>query len=72
MKKGIIKSGLLKMTACTVLSAAMVLGSAHVPGFNTGRSENQTVAKVYTNSDIVAKADVTLKRMKHRLEFTES
>lgn len=61
MKKGIIKSGLLKMTACTVLSAAMVLGSAHVPGFNTGSSENQTVAKVYTNSDIVAKADVTLK-----------
>ena len=61
MKKGIIKSGLLKMTACTVLSAAMVLGSAHVPGFNTGRCENQTVAKVYTNSDIVAKADVTLK-----------
>ena len=61
MKKGIIKSGLLKMTACTVLSAAMVLGSAWVPGFNTGRSENQTVAKVYTNSDIVAKADVTLK-----------
>ncbi len=61
MKKGIIKSGLLKMTACTVLSAAMVLGSAHVPGFNTGSSGNQTVAKVYTNSDIVAKADVTLK-----------
>ena len=61
MKKGIIKSGLLKMTACTVLSAAMVLGSAWVPGFNTGSSENQTVAKVYTNSDIVAKADVTLK-----------
>ena len=61
MKKGIIKSGLLKMTACTVLSAAMVLGSAWVPGFNTGRCENQTVAKVYTNSDIVAKADVTLK-----------
>lgn len=61
MKKGIIKSGLLKMTACTVLSAAMVLGSAWVPGFNTGNSENQTVAKVYTNSDIVAKADVTLK-----------
>ena len=61
MKKGIIRSGLLKITACTVLSAAMVLGSAHVPGFNTGRCENQTVAKVYTNSDIVAKADVTLK-----------
>ena len=61
MKKGIIRSGLLKITACTVLSAAMVLGSAHVPGFNTGSSENQTVAKVYTNSDIVAKADVTLK-----------
>lgn len=61
MKKGIIRSGLLKITACTVLSAAMVLGSAWVPGFNTGSSENQTVAKVYTNSDIVAKADVTLK-----------
>ncbi len=61
MKKGIIRSGLLKITACTVLSAAMVMGSAWVPGFNTGSSENQTVAKVYTNSDIVAKADVTLK-----------